>query len=276
MDLDTIKQKLQQLSTMAPPIQQKSTPFVPPTPVGSVYKPVKDDLELSERENFWKSVQAEEEERRREDAKRREDQQKQFQLERKMLEKELHEMHLSAAVRKAQQEAAKQPAPATKPKPPAPAPTLVGSRTKMFNQQIEDIAKTNVKTPNTPKQFKFEIPILPKNQQLPVNAGANEDEDFVPITFEDPSKPVAKVIPQQPLEQQNVEEEEPAILAEKEEKESEIQHEKEEKEPEIQHEKSSHELRAITLWDYQADDSTELSFDSNQIITDIKKTDVNW
>lgn len=122
---------------MAPPVQQKPAPFVPPSnfqlivtstfilaPVGSVYKPVRDELGLSERESFWKSVQVEEEERRREENKKREDQQKQFQLERKMLEKELHEAHLSAAVRKAQQEAETLPKPVVKPKPPAAAPTL--------------------------------------------------------------------------------------------------------------------------------------------------------
>lgn len=109
---------------MAPPIQQKPTPFIPPTSVGSVYEPVKKDFELSERESFWKAVQEEEEQRRHEEAKRREEQQKQFQLERKLLEKELHEAHLSAAIQRARKEAESQPKPATKPKPPVAAPTL--------------------------------------------------------------------------------------------------------------------------------------------------------
>lgn len=238
--------------------QQKSTPFVPPTPVGSVYKPVKDDLELSERENFWKSVQAEEEERRKEEAKRREDQQKQFQLERKLLEKELHEIHLSGAVRKAQKEAENQPKPQTKPKPPPAAPTLVGSRTKMFNQQIEEISKSTPRTPNKPKQFKYEIPLQDKDQ-VPINAGSNiVDDEFIPIV-EDPSKPIAKVIPQQPVEQHQ---ESVAVV--------------DEVEKEEVHSEKHEGLRAITLWDYQAADSTELTFDSNQIIVDIRKSDVNW
>jgi len=267
LDLVEINHKIQQLSAMAPATQQKSTPFIPPTPVGSVYKPVKEELELSEREIFWKKVQAEEEERRREEAQKREEQQKQFQLERKILEKELHDIHLSSAVRKAQQEAAEQPKPNVKPKPPA-APTLVGGRTKMFNQQIEEIAKNTVKTPKTPKQFKFEIPIQNKNSQAPINAGSNfVDEDFIPIV-EDPSKPVAKVNPQQPMFEQKQESVDEEVLVEKKE---EIQ---------IHNEEKNHgegkELRAITLWDYQADDSSEISFDSNEIISEIKKSGESW
>lgn len=165
-------------------------------------------MELSERESFWKSVQAEEEERRREEAKRREDQQKQFQLERKLLEKELHDAHLSDAVRKAQKQAENQPKPVVKPKPPVAAPTLVGGRTKMFNEKIDELAKSTPRTPKTLKQYKFEIPLQSKNQSTPVNAGSNyADEDFIPIV-EDPARPVAKVIPQPPIEtkQESVEE----------------------------------------------------------------------
>lgn len=251
LDLSTITQKIQQLSVMAPPTQQKPSPFIPPTPVGSVYKSVKDELDLSERENYWKSVQAEEEDRRREEAKRYEEQQKQFQLERKLLEKELHEMHLSAAVKQAQKDAQNQPKPATKPKPPPAAPTLVGSRTKMFNQQIEEIARSTPKTPTKPKQYKYEVPIQSKGQ-IPVNSANNfGDEDFIPIV-EDPSKPIAKVVPQQPSEKEVKSDES------------------------VKQEEKTGELRAITLWDYQADDSSELTFDSNQIIVDIKKTDINW
>ncbi|KAI6184514.1 Drebrin-like protein [Aphelenchoides bicaudatus] len=259
LDLADIQQKLQQLSTMAPPIPQKSSVFVPPAPVGSVYKPVREDLQLSERESFWKSVQAEEEERRREEVKRREEQQKQFQLERKILEKELNTAFLSSAVRKAQKEAENQPPPAVKPKPPAPAPTLVGGRTQMFNQINNELAKNTPKTPQTPKQYKFEIPIS-NTQATPINAGSNyADEDFIPIV-EDPAKPIAKIIPQKPIEtkQESVDETE--------------------KEPAYEEkiEEKSGELRAISLWDYQADDSSELSFDSNVIISDVKKTDANW
>lgn len=78
----------------------------------------------------------------------------------------------------------------------------------MFNQQIEEIAKSSTKSPKTPKQYKFEVPIQSKTQQTPVNAGSNYvDEDFVPIV-EDPARPVAKVIPQPPFEakQESVEE----------------------------------------------------------------------
>lgn len=34
----------------------QSTPFVPPAPVGAVYSPTKPDVDLSEREKFWKEV----------------------------------------------------------------------------------------------------------------------------------------------------------------------------------------------------------------------------
>jgi hypothetical protein len=39
---------------------------------------------------------------------------------------------------------------------------------------------------------------------------------------------------------------------------------------------SNGELRAITLWDYQADDTSEISFDSNVIIHDVSKVSEGW
>jgi hypothetical protein len=164
--------------------------------VGSVYKPIKDELPLNEREKFWEEMRAEEEARHREEAKKREEQQKQFQLERKLLEKELHEAHLSAAVRAAQKNAAEQPAPKPAPKP-AQKETLVGGRAKMFDQKVAELAASTPKSSGKPKQFKFEVGIS-KPHPTPVNAGQfSNDEDFVPI-IEDPAlKPIGKVVPQQ-------------------------------------------------------------------------------
>lgn len=34
----------------------QAAPFVPPTPVGTDYKPTKPDVDLTEREKFWKEV----------------------------------------------------------------------------------------------------------------------------------------------------------------------------------------------------------------------------
>ncbi|KAI6234109.1 Drebrin-like protein [Aphelenchoides fujianensis] len=240
---------------------EKPAPFVPPAPVGSVYKPVKDDLQLAEREKFWQEMRAEEEERRKEEAKRREEQQKQFQLERRLLEKELHDVHLNAAVRAAQQAAAAQPPPKPASKPPPAKKTLVGGRAQMFEEEIAKLASSTPKTPKGPQKFKFEVGVQ-KNTPIPVNSGAyveNED-DFVPIA-EDPSKPraIATVLPQtvEPPPQKEADEQKEEDVIEK--------------QPE-----AGKECRAITLWEYQADDETEISFAPNELIFEINQSSDGW
>lgn len=124
----------------------------------------------------------------------------------------------------------------------------------MFNRRIEEISMSTT-SPNKPKQYKFEVPIQAKNNSIPVNAGTNyANDDFVPIV-EDPSKPIAKVTPQQPPE---------------------VNQEREELKEPIKKENPYKELKAITLWDYQAEDTSEISFDSDEIIVEIKKTADDW
>lgn len=75
-------------------------------------------------------MHAEEEARRQEEATRREEQQKQQFLERKMLEKRIHDMHVSAA---AVAKAARETNGVAKPKPPVPVKkdSLIKGRTKV-------------------------------------------------------------------------------------------------------------------------------------------------
>ncbi|KAI6219251.1 Drebrin-like protein [Aphelenchoides besseyi] len=260
LDLESIRKKLNLMSSIGPQQTQKPVPFVPPTPVGSVYKPVKDDLQLSEREKFWQKMRAEEEDRRKEEAKRREEQQKQFHMERKLLEKELHDAHLNSAVRAAQKAAEQQPPPKCMPKPAAKK-TLVGGRAAMFEEEIAKIASSTA-TPTRPKEFKFQVGVQSKTTSIPVNSSAYIDDEanFVPV-IEDPAKPVAKVTPQhQSIEtstQQSTElPEEP--LKEK----TTVPHEG--------------ERRAITIWSYDADGDDELTFESNDLIVEIEQLYDGW
>ncbi|CAD5211014.1 unnamed protein product [Bursaphelenchus okinawaensis] len=300
IDVKVICNQLQKLA-MAPPPQlpAKPQPFVPSTPAVNQVKQVRPDkeIELSEREKFWNELRAEEEERRKDDLKKQEEQQKQYELERKLWEKELHKIHISAAAKAAQEAARNLPAP-----PPAPKPvkknTLVSGRAQMFDDKVAELVRTTPKVLSKNKQFKFEVALQPKNPPPPVNSSANIDETFIPLVFEDPTRPVAKVVPQQPEQK-----EEPVLEVEKTTDneiqkptesdiqkvaeteiqkivEADIQKSEEKEAPRIEvglkvHDQSS-VTRALTLWDYQADDNTEISFDPNWILTDIEQLYDGW
>lgn len=114
-------------------------------------------------------MHAEEESRRREEALRREEQQKQQLVERKLLEKHIHEMHLSAA---AVAKAAREQNGVPKPKPAVPVKkdSLIKGRTKMFEQKIHELAASSPKQANKPKSFKYEVAVAPR---LPVEPPVN-------------------------------------------------------------------------------------------------------
>ncbi|CAD5215323.1 unnamed protein product [Bursaphelenchus xylophilus] len=266
LEITSVCNQLQKLA-MAPPPQlpAKPQPFVPQAASIDKVKQVRPEkeIELGEREKFWNELRAEEEERRKEELLKQEEQRKQYELERKLWEKELHQIHISAAARAAQEAAKDQPAP-----PPAPKPvkkhSLVSGRAQMFDEKVAELVRTTPKVLSKNKQFKFEVALQPKNPPPPVNSSANIDDTFIPLVFEDPSKPVAKVVPQPP--EQKVEE----VVEKIEEKEV----QKIDEPPKISEQNSV--LRALTLWDYQADDNTEISFDPNWILTDIEQLYDGW
>uniref|UniRef100_A0A914Q7N5 TPX2 C-terminal domain-containing protein n=1 Tax=Panagrolaimus davidi TaxID=227884 RepID=A0A914Q7N5_9BILA len=129
--------------------------FEIPAPLSSSYTPVKPhaDIDLQEREKFWKEQQAEEEQRRRDEVKKNEEKSKLFQMERKQLESKLHETHLNAAK--------SPPSTPTSAKPPSSQQqkksALISGRTQMFEQRAQELADTRPVV--KPKNFKFEVAV---------------------------------------------------------------------------------------------------------------------
>ena len=205
-------------------------------------------------------MREDEERRKLDNAARYEEQQKQYQLERRLLEKELHDAHQNASVRGALAAAAALPAPSTAAKPsesdqPKKAPTLVAGRAQMFDERAAEIARSTPNTPQRPKQFKFQVALQSAAQTPPVNCGQHQEDDFVPA-IEDPARPVAHIVPLAPQTQQTQPQQ--------------LQNDNEEHKPSpppppsqqastfdeaptpLEKAVLSDEKRAITLWDYKA------------------------
>uniref|UniRef100_A0A914D894 Drebrin-like protein n=1 Tax=Acrobeloides nanus TaxID=290746 RepID=A0A914D894_9BILA len=143
--------------------------YEPPEPVKSVYMPQKPhkDIDLQEREKFWREMQAEEDARRREEVKKNEDRNRQLAEERKQVEKELHETYISSATAKSPTAPANQldyKSYAQQPK----KGNLITGRTQMFEQKVAELVATAPKPLAKPKNFKYEIKTT-KPTGVPVN-----------------------------------------------------------------------------------------------------------
>jgi hypothetical protein len=286
IDLDSIKAEVSKLSASHDSKDSGSTMFEIPAPLSSSYTPVKPhaDIDLQEREKFWKEQQAEEEQRRRDEVKKNEEKSKLFQMERKQLESKLHETHLNAA---------KSP-PSTptsgKPQPPSSQQqkksALISGRTQMFEQRAQELADTRPVV--KPKNFKFEVAVTKPLGKIGGNkengtsssgtsvSGSNEHIDSTPSksaaeirkqfadgTLVSPTSPassspkssISSPPPSQPHTNGNGNDMPP---------------------PPLPTSPPPPTNRVIALWDYQANEGNEISFDPDDIITEVEKVHDGW
>lgn len=282
-----------------------STPWIPPAPVGTDYSPVKaqKDIDQDERAKFWNEMRAEEESRRREEALKKEEQQKQFAEERKRLDKQLHETHIKAGAAQAPKSAP----PLLPPQSPKKG-NLISGRTQMFEQKVAEIVNSMPKPLKKPKNFKYQVGLAPNPAALiPVNSLANLDEPRVfECKFEKkPNANEPKVMECKFEKRPNVPEPTPQVVecafkrredqipvlpvppvARKEEqhmqeepvKHGGNQYEEPPCEPNNQPVKGGggDSLRARALWDYQAEDDTEISFNPDEIISEVEQIHDGW
>ncbi|KAI1728628.1 variant SH3 domain-containing protein [Ditylenchus destructor] len=273
-----------------------STPWVPPAPVGTDYCPTKAtrDIDMDERTRFWNEMRTEEEERRREEARRKEEQQSIFATERRQLENKLHEQ-LTAV------QAAKQPQ-LTKTQSPKTFKFQVGVVNPAASGQVpvNRISSSEQQTDDTPTVIECtfndrlrhgingssqNIPSAPKSSELPktvisaIGQPPVHSQPMVPCVV--PMVPTGIV---QPVAREEIPMEEP----------TELKKPNLDNTPNQQYEEppsdiiqpplaqnaptaiNGQSVRAKALWDYQAEDDSEISFDPDDIITDIEMIHEGW
>lgn len=278
-----------------------STPWVPPTPVATDCFPAKPakDINMDERAKFWNEMRAEEETRRREEVQRKEEQQKTFAEERRQLESQLHQSHLSAAT-------AKSPscnghlAKAQSVDSCTKKGQLIAGRTQLFEQKVAEIAESMPRPVTKPKNFKFQVGVANPGSQEQIPVNRQPEPTVVQCSFErrpigklnggagnlfptpPKSAPQPAVSPQIPvLPVHPVARKEPEVIEEL---------------PEMDFNKNNNQqlydappgngeqraggagqtVRAKALWDYQAEDDTEISFDPEDIISEVEMIHDGW
>ena len=272
-------------------------PWMPQAPAQIINKNSKPDKEvdLDERAKFWNEMRAEEEARRLEEVQRKEEQQRQYLNERKRLEAQLHSNHLASTAPKSTPQSA-QPNTSKKGQ-------LIGGRTQFFEQKLAELNTQHGKPLTKPKNFKYQVGIASTNI-VPINARFEPEKTPEPVPIieftgfkrkiDNSSSgekiPVLPVPPTSRIESNNnlSEANEEEILKEK----QKIEVLKEIIEPSKQTEvkvipqtnnevkvipqTNNGNLRAKALWDYQAEDDSEISFDPDEIITDVEKIHEGW
>ena len=226
--------------------------------------------------------QEQEQERRKEEIRKNEEKAKLFQIERKQLESKLHETHLN-------QIAAKQPPPPPPVQPNLPQQkkgALVTGRTQMFEQKVQELVETKPIT--KPKNFKYEVAIS-KPLGAPVNKDVNGNTTKLNEANEGIEHPTYKaselakqfnggpvvaptVTPlavKTPLVNCPPPSREPINV--------DLQkHSPVSPPPVPKVPPPSDGVRVIALWDYQANESNEISFNPDEIITEVEKLHDGW
>uniref|UniRef100_A0A915B733 Drebrin-like protein n=1 Tax=Parascaris univalens TaxID=6257 RepID=A0A915B733_PARUN len=293
VDPESILRTVAKLPTMNDAKRIEDIEPLPQGPIGSVYTPIKPnkDINLSERDQFWKKVEAEEASRRVEERRRADQRDAEADRDKAELSKQIHERlhveenapivlnannlngHRSPNVDVESFETT------------SGSEGLIRGRKAMFEQKANELSETIIPKRSTgradsgsPKRF------VPAKEQIrttgpPCPATATLWQEIpqptaVPYSAEElgqrrvrtPSpvpEPLSAAVAAAPTLQTS-EQPETAPASQS---------------PHSYYEQPSVEaddLRAVALWDYQAADETEITFDPDDIITEIEQIDAGW
>ncbi|TKR64722.1 hypothetical protein L596_025212 [Steinernema carpocapsae] len=274
--------------------------YVQPQPVGSVYKPVKPHAELasvSERNRFWQEQDEEEKRRKQEEQKRAQEEVQRMAKERDQMVSNFQRQAVVQESQKLTTYRSERPVGADSKK-------LVSDRAKMFQQKAEDLAASaiHVNKPEPsgkPKAWQMKTtakvpalaPVFPRPQA--------EKEPMTPTlpTTPVPPPPTPAVVAEETATSPPAAEEieEALEVARAEEEAANIP--EPDKEEAYTNGNHSYELppvdpapvqpspyypstvmgtRAIALWDYQAQEDNEISFEPDDYIEDIERCHEDW
>ncbi|XP_046727401.1 drebrin-like b isoform X2 [Silurus meridionalis] len=268
----------------------------PQGPVGSVYQKTNamSEIKRTNKDNFWAQAEKDEEKRRQEEKKKADEERQQLEKERKDREVKEAVLREKAAKERASQidESRKyQQQVESKQEKQQDAAALISQRSvnprEMFQQRERGVpASSTDNTPSSPQPGRLKSPFLSKQPYEP----------------EPPRSPLHQVSPVRATETRVVESQNEYEEAEAEAEYEDVaevsnqysshveQHENEpEPEPENIYEEPPQEQNlyqdadtsdrgtcARALYDYQAADNTEISFDPDDIITSIEMIDEGW
>ncbi|PAV65356.1 hypothetical protein WR25_19288 [Diploscapter pachys] len=252
-----------------------------PESVNSVYRPVKPhvDINVKAREEFWSKMNNEEKERQKLEHSALAEQQRKYEEDRKMMNDAIHH-RLEEEERNVQSHSQ---APQEPRKLTDPPKKLVGDRIGQFERPKEI---------ETPKSYTPPAPSVPHPKSVPEPKAYQpyEPPEPAPVSIPEPVSVPEPVklhdIPPEPAPQLN---DGVKSMAENNNKSEPEPVKIQDPVPEAPQNLSSMYdlpppsidtisggLKAVALWDYQAADSSEISFDPNDMITDIEKVDEGW
>ncbi|KHN79033.1 Drebrin-like protein [Toxocara canis] len=311
VDPESILKAVAKLPTMNDVKRIEDVEPVPQGPVGSVYTPIKPnrDIDLSERDQFWKKVEAEEASRIVEERRRASQKDAEADRDKAELSKRIH-------AKLTIDDGAHNNAPSANGHPRNAAANtngvsgggsagLIRGRKAMFEQKANELsesavlkhppvrhvnlplAKTatpaaSVVLPSTEQQQKVHTPNSPPS--LVASSQQQQQQHGILSSNSPPSPPMAEAEPVQ----QRVRTPSPAPVAQPTEVPlAEVSQPPQQpvetipaysaqsyyEEPPVE---AHDDLRAVALWDYQAADDTEITFDPDDIITEIEQIDEGW
>ncbi|CAJ0941803.1 unnamed protein product, partial [Mesorhabditis belari] len=346
-ELDVDEREIRKALSKLPSFSSSNveTSYANPEPVNSVYRPVKPskDINAKEREDFWKAMEIEENQRKREEIER---QQHEREKQKKEQERETKESEIKREKMAQERVAARPPVQDNnqmhKPSSIPSKFNLCDTRKQLFESQIDQSlpvpktpSKPMPKSQPSPVISPFKAPSFEKNQEsdednyysppapaLPKFEAPKISAAILPPSAPPPSIPkvespkilesntptmydtVPGELPEPtsktPPEQHYHHEEPPTFhqsntptmydtvpgeLPELTSKTPTKQHYHHEEPPAFHQAAPSlydtvpgeqQGMRARALWDYQAEDETELSFDPDDEITDIEQVDAGW
>lgn len=296
VDLESIHRILSKLPSMNDDARQAGdNEFVQPGPVGSVYTPVRPnrDINLSERDSFWKKMEEEEANRIIEERRREHEKNELAKREKDALNEELHaKLQLEEETRRIRNSTSTSSAAQSRDKGPENE-GLIRGRKAMFEQKIKEENAQHAPGPRethrevirqAPRTFASTHIEEEKQNGLstseigkatPGNSSANGVQTTAPRRSASPQAQFRVPSPSPlPTSPSKVETPAPAQYSEPQTAAS----------PSVMYEQPPAEevsasgggLRAIALWDYQAADETEITFDPDDIITEIDQIDEGW
>uniref|UniRef100_A0A8R1Y365 SH3 domain-containing protein n=1 Tax=Onchocerca volvulus TaxID=6282 RepID=A0A8R1Y365_ONCVO len=249
------------------PISTETSESTHPKAVGTTYQPIKpkNEIDTSSRENFWKEIRAQENDRIAEEKKREKKKNETALRERTELNERIHAQLCSEEGTK---KASELSGPKISGKNIVRTNDLIQSRKGLFEKESQQCITEHhkilqVSTEQKRKQQASECISTNKSDVNVIRENAVENKSD--RTFHVASE----ITPQQKKSQQevgisNFPQEDTLKKAE-----SEVTHIMEDPKP-------SYGLRVIALWDYQAADETEISFNPDDIITEVDQIDEGW
>lgn len=307
IDLKSIEKVVSKLGGVSDDKSSDNVPFVEPHPVSSVYRPIKPnrDIDLSKRDQFWKKIEEEENDRRREEEQRSAEKIAAVNRDREELSQRLHEEL------RIKEHELKSETPVNTPSSSEQNQlnskkysNLINGRKQLFEQKANELRDSQIKITHKTGFTNFspakhsskpaiestdikgkdaeESSVISTNT-LPAAPSPETSSVFQRTSAEEHTEQVTEIhcaVPSYYEEPPcDVDDNESSNIQEPDRVFSPNDYGGSSVETPLKSVNSGNDgsgLRAVALWDYQAADDTEISFDPDDIISEIDQIDEGW